>query len=103
MYLITSLDIILTRETFLTTALCLDSFRRIIQFIFRHFNRFFSVLAIYPKEKYIYCVWENNKRFFVQNNMQNHNIFTTKQGKKQTNQTLQQPQKSWFQSLIYDK
>jgi hypothetical protein len=41
MYFITSLDIILTRETFLTTALCLDSFRWIIQFIFRHFNRFF--------------------------------------------------------------
>ena len=103
MYFITSLDIILTRETFLTTALCLDSFRRIIQFIFRHFNRFFLVFAIYPKEKYIYCVWENTKRFFVQNNMQNHNIFTTKQGKKQTNRTLQQSQKSWFQSLINDK
>ena len=41
MYFITSLDIILTRETFLTTALCLDSFWRIIQFIFRHFNYFF--------------------------------------------------------------
>lgn len=50
MYFITSLDIILTRETFLTTALCLDSFRRIIQFIFRHFNRYFSVLAIYPNK-----------------------------------------------------
>ena len=48
MYFITSLDIILTRETFLTTALCLDSFWRIIQFIFRHFNHFFVILAIYP-------------------------------------------------------
>lgn len=33
MYFITSLDIILTRETFLTTALCFDSFWRIIQFL----------------------------------------------------------------------
>ena len=41
--------------------------------------------------------------FPLYNMSQNHNIFTTKQGKKQTNQTLQQPQKSWFQSLIYDK
>ena len=48
MYFITSLDIILTRETFLTTALCLDSFWRIIQFIFRHFNYFFVILAIFP-------------------------------------------------------
>jgi len=100
MYFITSLDIILTRETFLTTALCLDSFRRIIQFIFRHFNRFFSVLAIYPN-KVVPLHTESD--FPLYNMSQNHNIFTTKQGKKQTNQTLQQPQKSWFQSLIYDK
>ena len=48
MYFITSLDIILTRETFLTTVLCFDSFWRIIQFIFRHFNHFFVILAIFP-------------------------------------------------------
>ena len=71
MYFITSLDIILTRETFLTTALCLDSF--------------FIQIKVVPLH--------TESDFPLYNMSQNHNIFTTKQGKKQTNQTLQQPRK----------